>query len=81
MHVWDRHTPLEETLRGLYDAVSAGKVLYLGISDAPAWVVARAPTPSPSGGTGRPSPGSRCRTTCSIAMSNANCCRWPRRSG
>ncbi|MEU8896147.1 aldo/keto reductase [Nocardia sp. NPDC048505] len=44
VHVWDRHTPLEETMRALDDAVRAGKVLYLGISDAPAWVVARADT-------------------------------------
>ena len=44
VHIWDRHTPLEETMRALDDAVSAGKVLYLGISDAPAWVVARANT-------------------------------------
>ncbi|WP_218024347.1 aldo/keto reductase [Nocardia lijiangensis] len=44
VHIWDRHTPLEETLRALDDAVSAGKVLHLGISDAPAWVVARANT-------------------------------------
>jgi aryl-alcohol dehydrogenase-like predicted oxidoreductase len=41
VHVWDRLTPIEETLRALDDAVRAGKVLYLGISDAPAWVVAR----------------------------------------
>lgn len=44
VHVWDRHTPLEETMRALDDAVSAGKVLYVGISDAPAWVVSRANT-------------------------------------
>jgi aryl-alcohol dehydrogenase-like predicted oxidoreductase len=44
VHVWDRHTPLEETMRALDDAVRAGKVLYVGISDAPAWVVARANT-------------------------------------
>ena len=44
VHVWDRHTPLEETMRALDDAVRAGKVLYIGISDAPAWVVARANT-------------------------------------
>ncbi|MCP2292598.1 aldo/keto reductase [Nocardia amikacinitolerans] len=44
VHVWDRHTPLEETIRALDDVVSAGKVRYLGISDAPAWVVARANT-------------------------------------
>ncbi|MEV0248561.1 aldo/keto reductase [Nocardia sp. NPDC050712] len=44
VHVWDRHTPLEETMRALDDAVRSGKVLYLGVSDAPAWVVARANT-------------------------------------
>jgi aryl-alcohol dehydrogenase-like predicted oxidoreductase len=44
VHMWDRHTPVEETMRALDDAVQAGKVLYVGISDAPAWVVARANT-------------------------------------
>jgi len=44
VHLWDRHTPLEETMRALDDAVRSGKVLYVGISDAPAWVVARANT-------------------------------------
>jgi aryl-alcohol dehydrogenase-like predicted oxidoreductase len=44
VHIWDRHTPVEETMRALDDAVRAGKVLYTGISDAPAWVVARANT-------------------------------------
>jgi len=37
-------TPLEELMRALDDQVRAGKVLYVGISDAPAWVVARANT-------------------------------------
>jgi aryl-alcohol dehydrogenase-like predicted oxidoreductase len=44
VHMWDRATPIEETMRALDDAVSAGKVLYVGISDAPAWVVSRANT-------------------------------------
>ena len=44
MHIWDRHTPVEETMRALDDAVAAGKVLYLGVSDTPAWVVSRANT-------------------------------------
>ncbi|XVV02597.1 aldo/keto reductase [Actinosynnema sp. CA-248983] len=44
VHIWDRHTPVEETMRALDDAVRAGKVLYVGISDAPAWVVAHANT-------------------------------------
>jgi len=44
VHLWDRHTPIEETMRALDDAVHAGKVLYIGISDTPAWVAARANT-------------------------------------
>ncbi|OAH09774.1 aldo/keto reductase [Streptomyces jeddahensis] len=44
VHLWDRHTPIEETMRALDDAVRAGKILYTGISDAPAWVVSRANT-------------------------------------
>lgn len=44
VHVWDRRTPVEETMRALDDAVRAGKVLHIGISDAPAWVVAQANT-------------------------------------
>lgn len=42
VHLWDRHTPIEETMRSLDDAVRSGKVLYVGISDTPAWMVARA---------------------------------------
>src|SRR3954454_2791741 len=44
VHLWDRHTPIDETMRALDDVVRAGKVLYLGISDTPAWVVARGNT-------------------------------------
>jgi aryl-alcohol dehydrogenase-like predicted oxidoreductase len=44
VHVWDKSTPIEETMRALDDAVRAGKVLYVGISDAPAWVIARGQT-------------------------------------
>ncbi|MQA11575.1 MAG: aldo/keto reductase [Pseudonocardiaceae bacterium] len=44
VHVWDRHTPVEETMRALDDAVRAGKILYVGISDAPAWLVSHANT-------------------------------------
>ncbi|MFB6723388.1 aldo/keto reductase [Kribbella sp. NPDC056345] len=44
VHYWERHTPIEETLRALDDAVRAGKILYAGISDAPAWLVARGNT-------------------------------------
>ena len=44
VHCWDRHTPIEETVRALDDAVRAGKILYAGISDAPAWIVSQANT-------------------------------------
>jgi aryl-alcohol dehydrogenase-like predicted oxidoreductase len=44
VHVWDAFTPVEEVVRALDDAVSAGKVLYVGISDTPAWLVSQAVT-------------------------------------
>jgi len=44
VHAWDGMTPLEEMMRALDDVVRAGKVHYVGISDAPAWVVSRANT-------------------------------------
>ena len=44
LHFWDGTTPMEEILRGADDLVSAGKILYFGISDTPAWLVARAAT-------------------------------------
>ncbi len=44
MHAWDRHTPIEETLRALDDLVRAGKVRYLAFSDTPAWKLAQAQT-------------------------------------
>ena len=44
MHAWDELTPVEEVMRALDDVVRAGKVLYVGVSDAPAWWIARANT-------------------------------------
>lgn len=41
LHAWDNTTPVEEILRAMDDLVRAGKVLYVGISDTPAWQVAR----------------------------------------
>src|SRR5437868_3192358 len=40
-HIWDQITPVEEVMRAFDDLVRAGKVLYVGSSDAPAWVVAK----------------------------------------
>lgn len=42
VHAWDFTTPVEEVMRSLDDLVRAGKVLYIGISDTPAWVISRA---------------------------------------
>ncbi|MGH1464058.1 MAG: aldo/keto reductase [Cognatishimia sp.] len=42
LHKTDFTTPMEETLRTLDDAVKAGKLRYIGVSNWPAWQVARA---------------------------------------
>jgi aryl-alcohol dehydrogenase-like predicted oxidoreductase len=44
VHIWDEITPVEEVMRGLDDLIRQGKILYLGISDAPAWWIAQANT-------------------------------------
>lgn len=41
-HMWDRHTPIEETLSTLNDLVRAGKVRNIGMSNVPAWFVGEA---------------------------------------
>jgi len=41
LHMWDGIAPVEEVLRGMDDLVRAGKVLYVGMSDIPAWQVSR----------------------------------------
>lgn len=42
LHMWDGFTPIEEVLRALDDVVRSGQVMYVGLSDTPAWVVSRA---------------------------------------
>ena len=42
LHAWDPHTPLEETLRFLDDAVRAGKIGYAGLSNFTGWQVQKA---------------------------------------
>jgi len=44
VHLWDQITPVEEVMRGLDDLIRQGKVLYIGISDAPAWWIAQSNT-------------------------------------
>ena len=41
LHMWDFRTPVEEILRAFDDLVRAGKVLYIGLSDVPAWQASR----------------------------------------
>src|SRR6201996_1293150 len=42
LHWWDYSVSIPELMHSLNDLVVAGKVLYLGISDTPAWVVSKA---------------------------------------
>ncbi|KAF8589621.1 aryl-alcohol dehydrogenase [Ramaria rubella] len=42
VHFWDLHTSMEEVMDSLHNLIISGTVLYLGISDAPAWIVTKA---------------------------------------
>ncbi|EMD37868.1 hypothetical protein CERSUDRAFT_136772, partial [Gelatoporia subvermispora B] len=44
VHDWDFTAGVPEVMNGLHHLVAQGKVLYLGISNAPAWVVTEANT-------------------------------------
>lgn len=44
VHAWDFTVAPEEVMRGLDHLVRAGKVLHVGVSDTPAWIVSRANT-------------------------------------
>jgi len=44
LHAWDGLTPVEEVMSTLTDLVRAGKIRYIGLSDTPAWYLARAQT-------------------------------------
>lgn len=44
VHARDNFTPVEEVMRALDDVVRSGKVLYVGVSDWPAWEIAQANT-------------------------------------
>ncbi len=41
LHMWDFNTPVDEILRSFDDLVRQGKVLYIGLSDTPAWQASR----------------------------------------
>ncbi|MBK5288751.1 MAG: aldo/keto reductase, partial [Acidimicrobiia bacterium] len=42
VHMWDRHTPIEETMSTLDDLVREGKVRYIGASNFAGWHLAKA---------------------------------------
>jgi len=44
VHAWDFMTPVDEVMWAFDDMVRAGKVLYVGISNAPAWIISQANT-------------------------------------
>lgn len=44
LHVWDQVTPAEEVLQTLAALIRAGKIRYYGVSNAPAWYVAKLAT-------------------------------------
>lgn len=44
VHGWDQTTRIDEVMRGLNDLVRTGKVLHLGASNMPAWLVSQANT-------------------------------------
>jgi aryl-alcohol dehydrogenase-like predicted oxidoreductase len=54
LHMWDSTTPVEEILRSFDDLVRSGKVLHVGFSDTPAWVVSKAGTIAELRGWARP---------------------------
>ena len=54
LHMWDYLTPVEEVMSGLNQMVQSGKVLYIGFSDTPDWIVAEANTLAALRGWARP---------------------------
>ncbi|KAI2631391.1 putative aldo/keto reductase [Hypomontagnella submonticulosa] len=42
VHTWDFTTSIPELMHSLHDLVTSGRVLYLGISNTPAWIVSMA---------------------------------------
>ena len=42
LHLWDKTTPVEETLAAAADLVTAGKVRYFGLSNVPGWYLGQA---------------------------------------
>lgn len=92
VHWWDFETTVEEVMDGLHNLITSGKVLYLGISDSPAYVVADANRYAQAGfarllyyqsltsrshSGGPPSPSTRDNGASSIAPLSATSSPWP----
>jgi aryl-alcohol dehydrogenase-like predicted oxidoreductase len=73
LHMWDYMTPVEEVMAGLQQLVHSGKVLYVGYSDTPDWIVAEANTLAQQRGWARPV---ALQIPWRTAPRNARCCRW-----
>ena len=54
LHAWDTVTPVEEVVATLNDLVREGKIRHYGLSDTPAWYLARAATLAEKEGKERP---------------------------
>ncbi len=75
VHGWDQQTRIDEVMRALDDLVRAGKVLHLGASNMPAWLISQANTLAASG-AGRLSRRSSCITTWWSGVSRPISSRW-----
>ena len=80
VHARDVLTPVDEVMRALDDQVRLGKVLYVGVSDWPAWEIAQATTLAELRGW-TPFVGMQMQYSLPSARRSATCCRWPARSG
>src|SRR5205814_8563143 len=54
LHAWATLAPIEEVVSTLNDLVREGKIRYYGLSDTPAWYLARAQTLAEKEGKERP---------------------------
>ena len=73
MHAWDPLTPIEETLAFLDDAVRAGKIRYVGLSNFTGWQLQRAVDLTERHGWARAGDACSRSTTCSSATSSTSC--------